>query len=131
MKVWAAQEDDIAPPFIISLSPTGYLSPWLHPRIARFRFARQNHCRSAASCGLNFRFACHATRAMQLVFSQDSQSPEAAFDKMSPPFLSHPVSQNFPFRILGTIDIYTQRPPLEPFLSFTWQAYSAWVLQAP
>ena len=37
-------------PFIVSMSPPGYLSAWLRPRSARFRLARQNHCNSATSC---------------------------------------------------------------------------------
>jgi len=32
------------------MSPPGYPSAWLRPRSARFRFARQDHCSSAAPC---------------------------------------------------------------------------------
>jgi hypothetical protein len=30
---------------IVSMSPPGYPSAWLHPCRARFRFTRQNHCK--------------------------------------------------------------------------------------
>jgi len=32
-----------------AMSPPGYPSAWLRPRSARFRFARQDHCSSAAT----------------------------------------------------------------------------------
>ena len=47
---WAARERVLTPPFIGSMSPPGYPSAWLRPRSARFRFARQHHCSSAATC---------------------------------------------------------------------------------
>ena len=37
-------------PFIVSMSPPGYPSAWLHPCRARLRFTRQVHCSSAARC---------------------------------------------------------------------------------
>jgi len=40
----------------------GYPSAWLCPRRARFRFARQDHCSSTTSFGLNFRMACDTAR---------------------------------------------------------------------
>ena len=50
MEVGAAQERDLTPPFIVSMSPPGYPSAWLRPRSARFRFARQNHCSCTTTC---------------------------------------------------------------------------------
>ena len=47
---WAAQERVLTPPFIVSMSPTGYPSAWLRPRSARFCFARQDHCSSGTTC---------------------------------------------------------------------------------
>jgi hypothetical protein len=47
----AAREEE--PPALLnigSMSPPGYPSAWLRPRSARFRFARQDHCSSAAPC---------------------------------------------------------------------------------
>ena len=44
-------------PSIVSISPAGYPSAWLRPRIACLRFARQDHCSSTTSFGLNFRMA--------------------------------------------------------------------------
>jgi hypothetical protein len=43
--------------FKASMSPPGYPSARLRPRRARFRFARQDHCSSTTSIGLNFRIA--------------------------------------------------------------------------
>ena len=51
---WAAQERVLTSPFIVSMSPPGYPSAWLRPRSARFRFARQVHCSSAAPCCSQF-----------------------------------------------------------------------------
>jgi hypothetical protein len=42
--------------FKASIRPPGYPSAWLRPSRARFRFARQDHCRSTTSIRLNFRF---------------------------------------------------------------------------
>lgn len=42
-------------PFIVPISPLGYPSARLHPCIARFRFARQDHYSSAVWCSLKFR----------------------------------------------------------------------------
>jgi len=50
MEVGAAQERDLTPPFIVSMSPPGYPSAWLRPRSARFHFARPDHCSSATTC---------------------------------------------------------------------------------
>ena len=55
MRFWKQRKKQVpALPFIVSMSPPGYPSAWLRPRSARFRFARQDHCSAAASCGLNF-----------------------------------------------------------------------------
>ena len=53
LKVWQTKNVILAPPLIVSRSPPGYSLAWLHPCIARFRFARQDNCSSTASCGLN------------------------------------------------------------------------------
>ena len=55
------QERVLTPPFIVSMSPPEYPSAWLRPRSARFRFARQDHCSSAACCDLTFRISRHPT----------------------------------------------------------------------
>jgi len=39
-----AQKRSLRAPIIVSMSPPGYPSAWLRPRIASFRFARQDHC---------------------------------------------------------------------------------------
>src|SRR2546426_8685093 len=38
---------------IVSMSPPGYPSAWLHPCRARFRFAWQNHCSSLRYLPIN------------------------------------------------------------------------------
>src|SRR5947209_5857697 len=50
MDVGRRQERVLTPPFIVSMSPPGYPSAWLHPCSARLRFARQDHCSSATTC---------------------------------------------------------------------------------
>ena len=50
MEVGRHKNESSRPPFIVSMSPPGYPSAWLHPCSARFRFARQDHCSSAAIC---------------------------------------------------------------------------------
>lgn len=52
-------------PSIVSISPLGYPSAWLRPRIACSRFARHDACRSTASFGLNFRMARYTARAFE------------------------------------------------------------------
>jgi hypothetical protein len=60
MKIWKQRKEQVpALPFIVSMSPPGYPSAWLRPRRAYFRFARQDHCSSTTSTGLNFRIARH------------------------------------------------------------------------
>jgi hypothetical protein len=56
MRIWKQRKEQVpALLFIVSMSPPGYPSAWLRPRRARFRFARQDHCSSATSIGLNSR----------------------------------------------------------------------------
>ena len=50
----SAREEPPALPDIVSMSPPGYPSAWLHPCRARFRFTRQVHCSSMLSGDLNF-----------------------------------------------------------------------------
>ena len=51
MMIWKQRKKQVpALLFIISMSPPGYPSARLHPRRARFRFARQDHCSSATTC---------------------------------------------------------------------------------
>jgi len=40
-------------PIIISMSPLGYPSAWLHPCRARLRFTWRSYCSSAPSISLN------------------------------------------------------------------------------
>jgi hypothetical protein len=55
-RIWKQRKEQIpALLFIVSMSPPGYPSAWLRARRARFRFARQDHCSSTTSFGLNFR----------------------------------------------------------------------------
>ena len=50
MEVGRRKNELSRPRFIVSMSPPGYPSAWLRPRIARLRFDLQNHCDSATSC---------------------------------------------------------------------------------
>jgi hypothetical protein len=61
MRIWKQRKEQVpALLCIVSISPPGYPSAWLRPRRARFRFARQDHCSSATSIGLNFRMPRHS-----------------------------------------------------------------------
>src|SRR5208282_1452027 len=58
MRIWKPRKEQVpALPFIVSISSPDYSSAWMLPRIARFRFARQDHCNSTTSIRLNFRLA--------------------------------------------------------------------------
>ena len=58
MEVLGAQERVFVSPSIVSMSPPGYPSAWLRPRIASFRLTRQDHGSSAAPCCSQFP-VCH------------------------------------------------------------------------
>jgi len=56
MRIWKQRKEQVpALLFIVSMNPPGYPSAWLRPRRVRFGFARQDHCSSTTSCGLNSR----------------------------------------------------------------------------
>ena len=51
----AAQRSSFRLPIIVSMSPPGYPSAWVHPCRARLRFTWRSHCNSAPSISFNFR----------------------------------------------------------------------------
>src|SRR2546428_13308262 len=52
-EVWGERELKVPRSIIVSMSPPGYPSAWLHPCRARFRFAWQNHCSSLRYLPIN------------------------------------------------------------------------------
>src|SRR5207245_3843021 len=52
-KLWGKAREAFPRSIIVSMSPPGYPSAWLHPGRARFRFAWQNHCSSLRYLPIN------------------------------------------------------------------------------
>ena len=63
--MWVLKSAEAKPPRSVHRldEPTGLSSAWLRPRIARFRFARQNRCSVAATSGANFRMRRNPDKA--------------------------------------------------------------------
>jgi len=64
------QKGNFRAPIIVSMIGAGYPSAWLRPRIASFRFARQDHCSSAATC----RFS---TSGLRVTRAEDGRAPHS------------------------------------------------------
>jgi len=62
------QKGNFRAPIMVSMIGAVYPSAWLRPRIASFRFARQDHCSSAATC----RFSTSGLRVTSLDQKMDA-----------------------------------------------------------
>src|SRR5713226_8012592 len=70
---------------IVSMSPPGYPSAWLHPCRARFRFAWQNHCSSLRYLPINSTDEAEIQEVLRALDPAQMQ----AHDSTSDPLVHH------------------------------------------
>jgi hypothetical protein len=98
MVLLKARKQGLCAPFIVSMSPPNYPSAWLLPSRASFRFARQDHCSSAAIPGfLNFRFARDSGAIPRGLGKADVAGSLRRVPNASHDFGAHPIQSLAPY----------------------------------
>ena len=69
----------------MGMRPPSYPSAWLHPRRARFRFARQDHCSFTMSIRLNFRMGPKPFRTAAVLVQREMERGRSPLVSI-PPF---------------------------------------------
>jgi hypothetical protein len=98
MVLLKAQKRGLCAPFIVSMSPPNYPSAWLLRSRASFRFARQDHCSSAAIPGfLNFPFARDSGAIPRGLGKADVAGSLRRVPNASHDFGAHPIQSLAPY----------------------------------